>query len=96
MKFSHKYLKMPVSLLGTRVLEVFCVDDKHSLSKEFLEYDTTTINHDHYNLPGGKLIVILLLTGTHLWTTIRSWSFEKELYYIGLRGKLVTINVEVI
>jgi hypothetical protein len=91
MRFTHKYKKMPIFLGKTKVIEIFIVESKHVLSRDFLLYDTTTIQDTHYNLPEGKLLVIVLLTDNFLWTTIRSSKYET--YFRGLIGKYVNIVV---
>lgn len=102
MIFSHIYTKMPKKVQeGTektaKLLEVL-ITSKKDLSKEFIEYDTRTIEGDHYKLPEGKLIVLLLLSSSiewdrgELWTTVRQWTPDKELFYKSLRGTQVPIT----
>ncbi len=103
MKFSHLYGKMPLSELldETILLEVFTAykDELHPL---FIDYDTKYFDTKpvwgttgNYRLPDGKLLVLLLITRNHLWTTIRSWNEDKEKYYRGLRGKVVPVDIEI-
>lgn len=94
MRFSYRYQKMPMDFSGTRLLEVFVVDGKEQLSWGFLNYDTVTLEGKHYLLPDGKLIVLLLITKNHLWTTIRTWNEGKEKYYREMRGKQINIFLE--
>ena len=103
--FSHTYNKMPPgSLKGTRILEVFTTTKK-DLSDDFIKFDTEIKTFQdpiseyiepkkYYPLPDGKLIVILLLTGNHLWQTVRRATPEKEKYYRSLRGQEVEIVIE--
>ena len=98
-KFSHRYVKMPDDVTYTRILEVF-IANKNDLYKGFVEYDTLidTTAYEHYQLPPGKLIVLLLQSASKssysLWTTIRRWTQEKEKYYRGIRGQYVNIEVK--
>ena len=97
-KFSHYYSKMPSKSLDatwkTRVLEVFTTTKK-DLSPGFIKFDTTILNsNEQYPLPDGKLLVIMLLTGTFLWQTIRRATPEKERYYRSLRGQEVEIVIK--
>jgi len=85
---------MPDVVNSTKVLEVFIVNNKEELSNNFLEYDTKTTNGLNYKLPSGKLIVVLLISKTVLWTTIRSWTKEKEKYYRDMRGKFIPVRIE--
>lgn len=73
-KFSHSYTKMPDKAFAenafdkrTALLEVFRVKGIAELSKEFIAYDTEFFNVDeckteHYPLPRGELLVLLLIT----------------------------------
>lgn len=80
---------------NSKLIGLFVVDDKNALSKEFLEYDTKTVEGNYYNLPDNKkLMVLLLLTDNHLWTTIRTWNFDKEFYYRTIIGKSLKIDIE--
>lgn len=96
-KFSHKYLKMPKELedFNTYLIQIFVIDYKE-LSESFIEYDTTYADSSsmaQYELPKTKLLVLLLLTSDHLWTTVRRWTPRKEQYYRGLIGQEIQINV---
>lgn len=96
--FSHQYTKMPSkSLQGawkTHILEIFTTT-KEELSPGFIKFDTTILNSGkQYQLPPGKLLVIMLLTGTFLWQTVRRYTPEKERYYRSLRGQEVEIVIE--
>lgn len=93
-RFSHRYAKMPMCLNGTRVLEVFTTTKK-DLSPGFIAFDTTILGtNEQYPLPNGRLLVIMLLTGNHLWQTIRRQTDAKEAYYRSLRGQEVEIVIE--
>lgn len=102
-KFSHKYYKMPDDVNKTYLIEVLRAT-RETLHGSFINYDT---EHDKgwYQLPGGELIVLLLLSyvpkndgSSHyyerLWTTIRRWTDAKEKYYRALRGQQVRVVVK--
>lgn len=101
-KFSHKYCKMPYpilakkSVVSTTLLEIF-LKGNDDLSPEFIVYDTEILGGGFYEVPEGKLIVLLLLTESpvdnYLWTTIRRFTIEKYLRYKNLRGKTVQIEI---
>lgn len=87
---------MPLNFNETRLLQVFICDRKE-LGELFVNYDTA-YNEGFYELPKGKLIVLLLqsLNGVifdPLWTTIRRWTPQKEKYYREIIGKEVDIIV---
>ena len=88
-KFDHEYMKMPEGFKTSAILEVF-VANRSDLCPYFIEYDTVICGEGNYQLPTGKLLVVLLQTWDfQLWTTIRRWTKEKEEYYRGLRGEFV-------
>lgn len=95
-RFSHVYRKMPSNISGnnrtTKLLEVL-LTTKENLSQDFIQYDTVTIHDDHYPLPSGRLIVLLLITDNQLWTTIRRFTQDKYEYYRNLRGQMVNIEI---
>ena len=92
-KFSHAYSKMPKNPSHSRLLEVFTVD-RSDLHRCFVDYDTKIKLAGNYKLPSGKLLVLLLLTESgELFSTIRRYTEEKELYYRGLRCKNVKIDI---
>lgn len=96
-KFSHEYYKMPANLNTARLLQVIIVE-KSELSKEFIEYDTAYPldkrvpweGNGHYELPEGRMLLLLLQSGW-LWTTLRRWTPEKERYYKELTGQEIEI-----
>lgn len=97
-KFSHKYAKMPENISDTRLLEVFKAHYK-DLSPFFKVYDTD----GYYELPKTDLLVLFLVSyepnisgglNEHPWTTVRSWTPEKEKYYKVMRGEHVEIVIE--
>jgi len=98
-KFSHLYTKMPFDREKTQLLEVL-IADKKELSKEFIRHDTHIDESGEYQLPEGKLIVLILLSlqedsmAWEQWTTVRRWTPEKEKYYRSLRGQNVEIVIE--
>jgi hypothetical protein len=85
---------MPCEYEESEIIEVF-IEDRKNLSDVFVEYDTVTTDGHHYQLPSTTLIVLLLKTVGDgvLWTTMRRWTHEKEMYYRGLRGKIVNCEV---
>lgn len=104
-KFSHMYEKMPIGESHGTLLEVL-IADKKELSESFIQYDTTYLEWNwvgnlrhpeirNYPLPNGKIIILLILSEhqKRLWTTIRRWTQEKEVYYKSLRGKSVEIEI---
>ena len=94
-KFSHQYEKMPddVHLSTALLLEVLSANSV-DLSEIFTLYDTKIKGkEDFYKLPRGKLLILLLLSGNRLWTTIRRQTDEKEVYYRSLRGQQVEIVI---
>jgi len=96
-KFAAEYRKMPFSAeeiedpnWPTKLLAVLRVA-REQLSEEFIEWDTAyRWDSGNFKLPDDKeLLVLLLLTRGHLWTTIRST--EKEAFYRSQVGKNVGI-----
>lgn len=82
-RFSHRYLKMPLGYNPSVLLEVIPID-LDNLSQEFRKYDVTTMEGGEYPLPeSGKYMILLLLSmdTEHLWTTIRRFTPEKYKYY---------------
>lgn len=81
---------------ATTLLEIF-LKGEGDLSPDFIVYDTEICGGGFYELPKGKLIVLLLLTetpiDTYLWTTVREFTHENYLYYRNLRGKHVRIEI---
>lgn len=118
-RFSHEYHKMPVAVrtggMVTKLAQVF-VTTREELTELIVEYDTRftwdDINSgkivlDHYVLPKGKVLFLLLLSYYQikskspehqhigeLWSTIRRHMPEKEAYYRSLVGKEVEIVIE--
>ena len=93
-KFSHECMKMPDGYEKSGLLEVL-VADRADLSPEFVEYDTYIVNAGNYQLPRGKLLILILQTidDREIWTTIRRWTPAKEQYYRGLRGAIVKCEI---
>lgn len=96
-KFSHKYWKMPIDVdkRPVKLLQVFVVGDS-TLSEVFKDYDTKIRNgkNEHYKLPRGRLLVLVLWTDGWLWTTVRRWTPRKESYYEGLVGQELQVIIE--
>jgi hypothetical protein len=94
---------MPYSIVAgkhanaaTTLLEVF-LTEKDELSPDFIVYDTEIRDGGFYELPEGKLIVLLLCTESpidnYLWTTVRRYVPSKYAYYKAMRGKHVQIEI---
>lgn len=94
-RFSHLYSKMPRDVSDTRLLAVFRVD-RSQLSDVFLKWDTHFDDigaSGYYQLPDAKeYLVLLLLSGGHLWTTVRVLRPGKEEYYRSHIGESVKIS----
>lgn len=99
-KFSHIYEKMPEYFEMTSLLAVFTADSKE-FHEIFVKYDTLISilsnkgNVEYYQLPKGKVLVLLFMTGSEprLWTTIRRWTPEKEKYYRSKIGQDFEIEI---
>ena len=92
-RFSHTYAKMPADTSDTQLLAVFRVD-RTQLSDPFLEWDTRIVGGGHYQFPpADEYLVLLLLSGGQLWTTVRTAKPGKEEYYRAQVGKHVKIKV---
>jgi len=102
-RFSHLYLKFKHSCIDAEVppssavlLEVF-VADTSKLHDSFIMYDTAYEENgllQYYELPKGKVIVLLFKSGGLVFTTIRRFSREKYRYYLDSRGEMFEIVVE--
>ena len=99
-KFSAEYCMMPMEVLvevsDTALLAVLKVE-LSQLSPQFLDWDTKFASHPgNFPLPAGQeYLVLLLLTASQLWTTIRSaWPPKKEEYYRSHVGKIVNIDIK--
>jgi len=94
-KFSHYYNKFRETSACPEnkpqyLTQIFIVDRK-DLTESFIEYDTLidepNMKMAYYELPKGKLMVLLFCSGNRLWTTIRRWTPQKEKYYQSLIGQ---------
>jgi hypothetical protein len=107
-KFSHSYVKncqvkdRPTYLIGVSKCEI------SKLPRDFLFWDTMFVDNtkdgaDFYKLPKkGDFLLLTLCTPDsyndaahpfHIWTTLRRFVYEKELFYkkhIGERVEIVT------
>ncbi len=96
LKFDHVYLKFPCGLFSgdeVRLLEVFKTTFEE-LHEDFRFYDTMTHKFKKYQLPKtGDALVLLLIFGTELFTTIRKYTPEKEEYYRSLRGTNLIVEI---
>lgn len=96
-KFSHIYHKMPKDLSApTMLMAVFTADTKE-FGELFVKWDTLILNDeegvDFYDLPKGKVLVLLLITIEQVWTTIRRWTPQKETYYRSLIGQDLEVEI---
>lgn len=91
-KFSHRYFKMrdmDFNIVSTNLLQVLTAF-KSDLSRDFIDYDTAYQGKDdveYYELPEGKLIILVFQTATKVWTTMRRWTPQKMNQYCSLMGK---------
>jgi hypothetical protein len=94
-KFSHRYFKMPIGISNGALLSQVLIVERAELSNNFVDYDTRYDfgANNCYQLPSGKLIMLLLLSEGVLWTTIRRWTPEKEKYYKSQMGSVFKIEV---
>ena len=100
-KFSHIYQKLLDQhndcIESALLLDVQIVN-LENISQEFLNYDT---DNGEYKLPErGKYIMLFFLKpredyvcSSDLFTTLRSWTDEKEKYYQSLIGKNFEIEI---
>lgn len=97
LKFECNYIKFPAGLFTgdeVRLVEVFKTrfEDLHN---EFILYDTLENNRTQYELPQtGDALVLLLLFGVDLFTTIRMHTPELEELYLSTRGDNITVEIE--
>lgn len=99
--FAHVYNKM---IIGgrlppkTALLLAGFKTSKDRLSDQFIEYDTAY--HDkygqlqHYEIPDGDLIILLLSSDDLLWTTVRRYSKPKEDLYADSIGETFEIIIQ--
>ena len=96
----HRYLKMPEDVSNTIALEIIKTHNR-DIASHFKRYDTE-YDVGYYNLPDTDLLLILLMSfedncsggaNGRLWTTLRKYTPEKELYYRTMRGKSIEIEI---
>jgi hypothetical protein len=91
-KFSHAYPKLHRQTSAT-LLDIL-LRDRSELTKNFIEYDTVYAG-GHYPLPSGRYMVLLFLGNDLIpFTTVRSFSQEKFLYYNRYVGKIFDIIIK--
>lgn len=95
-QFSHEYFKIMGIDKRAILLNVFRTD--HSkLTKEFLQYDTCYEEDGkllYYQIPKGELLCLLFFSKNgELFTTLRSWTPEKEEYYKRMTGSWFEVVV---
>lgn len=95
--FSHKYTKMPHDWHKSKLLQVF-KDLSERLSADFVHYDTEQDDGNHYKLPHGPVIILLLQTieSKQIWTTVRRHTDAKYAWYKSQEGQPMptVINVD--
>lgn len=98
-KFSYNYFKLYGAGSTAKLLQVIKTN-KRRLSKEFIEYDTKyyqiKFNQQvigHYILPPGKLLLLIFKSGDVVFTTVRTWTQEKENYYLAGVGQEFEIKI---
>ena len=96
-KFSHRYIKLRDIENGEKawLLEVL-EKTTNKLSKTFINYDTCKSSGGYYQLPAGRVLILLfqhIRTG-RVFTTVRRWTQKKERYYTSCRGELFEALVE--
>lgn len=97
-KFSHNYSKMDYDNTTKAGLMQLFVCDAKELSEAFVKYDTKYYENGeakYYDLPKGKVIVLLLLDEDNFifFTSIRRWTPEREKDYRECIGKMMGIEV---
>ncbi len=94
--FDRAYLKFPPGLFSgdeVRLLEVFKTQYE-DLHDDFVQYDTVTYRQNGYRMPKtGDALVLLLIFGTELFTTVRKHTNEKEEYFRSLRGSNLVVKI---
>ena len=102
-KFSHRYTKHPINVIdGSEVRLIEVLNSKfEDLSDTFKEYDTKLYCGGNYKLPkNGDCLVLLFLGDGPIWdtselfTTVRRSTPAKEMYYKGLRGQKLMVNIK--
>lgn len=102
-KFSSRYTKHPINVInGSEVRLIEVLNSKfEELSDTFKEYDTKYYCEGHYKLPKkGDCLVLLFLGEGSMWdsselfTTVRRSTPSKEMYYKGLRGQKLMVEVK--
>src|SRR3990167_690539 len=104
-KFSHKYLKMPINI-KTRKTILIGVSLIHfkQLSEKFIMYDTSYESYNTlfesstmYVLPKTQLLLLTLFTENEqipkVWTTLRRFTPQKHDYYNKLIGQDIKILI---
>lgn len=99
LKFDHEYAKIPEDISKTCLLEVIKThyDKLHSV---FKVYDT---EHEdgYYLLPNGDLLLLILISyeknisggyNEVIWTSLRRYTEEKEVYYKSEIGNEIEIE----
>jgi hypothetical protein len=95
-KFSNLYEKLPCGINGKRARLVFVrLIALQKQMRAFLDYDTRILgSNEHYPLPvKGKYILLLFDYDGTVFTTLRRHTEEKFLYYSGLVGQDLQVEV---
>lgn len=82
-KFAHRFLKMPDLTPPTYLIGV-AVGNYADFPNTFVDYDTAyfSVEKDkmcYYEIPDeGECLMLILMTGSRIWTTLRDWTLDKE------------------
>ncbi|MGP8322457.1 MAG: hypothetical protein ACT6FG_00450 [Methanosarcinaceae archaeon] len=94
-KFDREFMKFPAGLFSgdeVRLLEVLKTRYEN-LHSGFVEYDTEGVS-SRYKLPeSGDALVLILIYGTELFTTIKQYTPVKEYEYNAARGHNLTVEI---
>lgn|SRR3990167_3610132 len=99
-RFIHSYEKLKngniAPFKSATLLEAIPINSQH-LHNSFIDYDTAYFkdwNKYNYEIPEGKLILLIFRSGDNIWTTLRK--FEKTKYedYLSKRGQPFNIIIE--
>lgn len=90
-KFSHHYPKIHGQENG-KLLYVDLVPSKE-LDPDLIEYDTSFGNGEHYELPGGMLLILTFSGNKKIpFTTIRRSNESKFMYYKRMIGQVFDVK----
>ena len=102
-KFRHRHTKHPINVIdGCEVRLIEVLNSKfEDLSDTFKEYDTKLYCGGNYTLPKKGDCLVLLFSGagpilgaSELFTTVWRSTPAKDMYYKGLRGQKLMVNIK--